>query len=163
MKRIGSNPQRPGNGASLNLVSRAQSPLASGTTPASAIRNAVEPLRLLPEQRAYDLMRLFFSDTGMMFPFIDEQHVLKAYTIFKDNRYSGITRSWLCLFNSIFAFATYISAKPDQPVSKNAAESEVFFNRALALSKNESLRFADVETGKILIFFPVLIVKLTRR
>lgn len=131
-------------------VSRLQSPDAPTVASAHLNTASVSPLVLPPECRAVHLMKLYFSDTGTMFPFINEKQVLASYYSFKRKQFSGMPRSLLCLFNAIFAFATYISAKPEQAVPKNAAESDVFFSRALALCSNNNQQSSDIETGGLL-------------
>ncbi|KAK4944001.1 hypothetical protein LTR10_016522 [Elasticomyces elasticus] len=132
------------------LVSRAVSPvttLLSETSPV-ATRHGINIRSLPPEDRALHLIRLFFSDTGMLFPYIHEEGVLRTYATARRNRFAGVSRSWLCLLNVIFAFATYISARPDQPAEKTAAESGIFIERAQALAAEIELKSASLETGK---------------
>lgn len=129
------------------LVSRAPSPMASMSEASPAARHPAN-LRALPsEARALHLMKLFFSDTGMLFPYIHEEEILRTYTRAKENHFAGVSRSWLCLLNVIFAFATYVSARPDLPAEKNATESEVFFERAQGLSAEIDMKSANVQTG----------------
>lgn len=119
----------------------------SETSP--AIRSQFVNIRSLPsESRALHLIRLFFSDTGMLFPYIHEQDIMRTYSAARRNKFTAVSRSWLCLVNVIFAFATYISARPEQPAEKNAAESEVFIERAQALSVDIDLKSANLESGE---------------
>lgn len=132
------------------LVSRAPSPittLLSETSPVAA-RQGVNVRSLPYEDRALHLIKLFFSDTGMLFPYIHEEGILRTYAAARRNRFAAVSRSWLCLLNTIFAFATYVSARPDQPAEKNAAESEIFIERAQALATEIELKSASLETGK---------------
>ena len=94
-------------------------------------------------------MWLYFSNTGTIFPFIDEQRILNAYTTARKHGFYGVSRSQLCILNLVFAFATFLNARPKQGASIKIAESESFYQRAhaLATSNNDSLRFADIETG----------------
>lgn len=140
--------QRSGQGGTQEPVSRLQSPGASAATPAHFNMASMSSLMLPPECRAVHLMKLYFSDTGTMFPFISEKQVLESYYASKRNQFSGINRSFLGLLNAIFAFATYISAKPEQEVPKSAAESEIFFGRALTLCANDNQQSSDIETGE---------------
>ncbi|KIV85748.1 hypothetical protein PV11_01410 [Exophiala sideris] len=135
------------------LVSRAVSPvttLLSETSPV-ATRHGINIRSLPPEDRALHLIRLFFSDTGMLFPYIHEEGILRTYATARRNRFAGVSRSWLCLLNVIFAFATYISARPDQPAEKNAAESGIFIERAQALAAEIELKSASLETVQCLL------------
>lgn len=130
------------------IVSRAVSPVTTLSETSPSARHSINVRSLPPEPRALHLIRLFFSDTGMLFPYIHEQAILRTYSAARKNGFTAVSRSWLCLLNVIFAFATYISARPDQSVWKNAAESKIFMERAQALSAELELKSANLETGK---------------
>jgi hypothetical protein len=131
------------------IVSRVASPVTTTLSETSPISRLHVNVRSLPtEARALHLIKLFFSDTGMLFPYIHEQDILRTYSAARRNRFTAVSRSWLCLVNVIFAFATYISARPDQSAEKNAAESEIFIERAQALSAEIEMKSASLETGK---------------
>ena len=130
-----------------SLVSRAGSPAVTMSETSPISRYAVTTRSLPSEARAVSLIMLFFSDTGMLFPYVHEGEILRSYAAAKENHFVSVSRSWLCLLNVIFAFATYISAHPEQPAEKNAADSEIFIERAQALSSEIELRTASIETG----------------
>lgn len=132
-----------------DIVSRAVSPMTTLPSETSPVARQSINIRSLPqENKALLLIRLFFADTGMLFPYIHEESVLRTYANARRNRLTAVSRSWLCLLNVIFAFATYISAKPDQTAEKNAAESDVFIERAQALASEIELKSARLETGE---------------
>ncbi|KAJ9615634.1 hypothetical protein H2200_001709 [Cladophialophora chaetospira] len=139
------------NGANQPIVSRVASPVATTFSETSPISRLHINVRSLPaEARALHLIQLFFSDTGMLFPYIHQQDILRTYSAARRNRFTAVSRSWLCLINVIFAFATYISANPNQSAEKNAAESEIFIERAQALSAEIEMKSASLETGDII-------------
>jgi hypothetical protein len=109
---------------------------------------AVDVYSLPPEEDMLHLIRLFFADTGMLFPYVHEGSLLQEFAVAKQNNFTSIRRSWLCLLNMILAFATCVSARPDLPVERNAAESDVFYKRAQALSGKMAFRTANVEIGE---------------
>ena len=151
MKAIGQSRQ-PGNGANQPIVSRVASPITTHFSETSPIARQHINIRSLPaENRALHLIKLFFSDTGMLFPYIHEQEIVRTYSAARRSRFTVVSRSWLCLINVIFAFATYISAKPDQSAEKNAAESEVFIERAQALAAEIDMKSASLETVQCLL------------
>ncbi|KAH0831548.1 hypothetical protein FOPE_00461 [Fonsecaea pedrosoi] len=140
------------SGLNQPIVSRVASPVTTTLSETSPIaKHHINIRSLPPEARALHLIRLFFSDTGMLFPYIHEQDILRTYSAARRNRFSAVSRSWLCLVNAIFAFATYISAKPDQSAEKNAAESEIFIERAQALSGEIEMKSASLETVQCLL------------
>lgn len=135
------------NAVNQPIVSRVASPITT-VSETSPMARHINVLSLPAEARALHLIKLFFSDTGMLFPYIHEQAILRTYSAARRNRFTAVSRSWLCLINVIFAFATYISARPDQSAEKNAAESEIFIGRAQALSAEiVELKSASLETG----------------
>ncbi|CAH0051631.1 unnamed protein product [Clonostachys solani] len=106
---------------------------------------------LPPEVDTLNLVRLFFKDTGMLFPYIHEQSVLDGVKAVKRDGFSSARRSWLCLLNMILAFVTCISAQPDQPVEQNAADSNVYFMRAQKLSGNLTFKNVNIEIVQYLL------------
>ncbi|OAL32981.1 hypothetical protein AYO22_00066 [Fonsecaea multimorphosa] len=151
LKAIGQS-RHSESGINQPIVSRVASPVTTTFSETSPIaRHHINIRSLPPEERALHLIRLFFSDTGMLFPYIHEQDILRTYSAARRNRFTAVSRSWLCLINAIFAFATYISAKPDQSAEKNAAESEIFIERAQALSAEIEMKSASLETVQCLL------------
>ena len=151
LKAIGQS-RNSENGINQPLVSRVASPITTTFSETSPIARQHINIRSLPaESRALLLIKLFFSDTGMLFPYIHEQDILRTYSAARRSRFTVVSRSWLCLVNVIFAFATYISAKPDQSAEKNAAESEIFIERAQALSAEIEMKSASLETVQCLL------------
>ncbi|KKO99889.1 hypothetical protein THAR02_07991 [Trichoderma harzianum] len=118
--------------------------IPSGRLPKSL--HTVNLSDLPKETIALRLIKLFFSDTGMIFPITDEETVLQAYysVINVDDRLTN--RSCVCLLNSIFAIATYISAKPDRSPIKNAEDSEAYCEKARAIWACTESNTAQLET-----------------
>jgi hypothetical protein len=129
-------------------ISRPASPIAGAQSLDQSLSAAVDVYSLPPEADMLHLIRLFFADTGMLFPYVHEGSLLQEFAVAKQNNFTSIRRSWLCLLNMILTFATCVSARPDLPVERNAVESDVFFKRAQALSGKMAFRTANVEIGK---------------
>lgn len=110
---------------------------------------AADMLALPPDTEVLHLIQLFFSDTGMLFPYIHKDSVLNTFAEARESNFASVRRSWLCLLNMILAFATCVSARPDLPVEQNAAASEVFCRRAQALAGNFAFKPANIEIGMI--------------
>ncbi|KAL7908084.1 fungal-specific transcription factor domain-containing protein [Trichoderma velutinum] len=132
-------------------ISRPASPIAGAQSLDYSLSAAVDVYSLPPEADMLHLIRLFFADTGMLFPYVHEGSLLEEFAAAKQNNFTSIRRSWLCLLNMILAFATCVSARPDLPVERNAAESDVFFKRAQALSGKMAFRTANVEIVQYLL------------
>ncbi|KAL7917029.1 fungal-specific transcription factor domain-containing protein [Trichoderma austrokoningii] len=132
-------------------ISRPASPIAGAQSFDQSLSAAADVYSLPPEADMLHLIRLFFADTGMLFPYVHEGSLLQEFAFAKQNNFTSIRRSWLCLLNMILAFATCVSARPDLPVERNAAESDVFFKRAQALSGKMAFRTANVEIVQYLL------------
>ncbi|RFU80733.1 transcriptional regulatory gal4 [Trichoderma arundinaceum] len=132
-------------------ISRPASPIAGAPSLDHSVSTAIDVYSLPPEADILHLIRLFFADTGMLFPYVHEGSLLEEFAVAKRNNFTSIRRSWLCLLNMILAFATCVSARPDLPVERNAAESDIFFKRAQALSGKMAFRTANVEIVQYLL------------
>ncbi|KAK5092502.1 hypothetical protein LTR70_005464 [Exophiala xenobiotica] len=135
------------------LVSRIPSPQPSAYAPTPATPANPSPCLLPSEPHGSSMIEHFFSDTGMLFPFVSKEYITRTYWAAKANQYRGVRRSWLSLLNMIFAFATFTSISDLQSMEKNIEESKVYFNRAQELLAASRLRLADLELGK----YPLLI------
>lgn len=101
-------------------------------------------LALPAERRILQLLHLFFSDTGMLFPYVHHEEIVSTYFTMKRARFVGVRRSWLCLLNIIFAFSTS-SLRPNQTPDDDPTEAAVFFDRACRLTKGFDRRRPTLE------------------
>uniref|UniRef100_A0A0B7JQX4 Xylanolytic transcriptional activator regulatory domain-containing protein n=1 Tax=Bionectria ochroleuca TaxID=29856 RepID=A0A0B7JQX4_BIOOC len=70
------------------------------------LENAVQANILPPEEETEKLIRSYFSNTGLLFPFIHEDTFLATYNRMRDQHYrANIRRTWLGLLNMIVAMA----------------------------------------------------------
>ena len=143
-----SNPAPKPSGADRSVlnISRPGSPPLNASS-----RTAIDVCALPPEEEILLLVDLFFSDTGMLFPYIHKDSLLQTWTTAKRSNFRSIRRSWLCLLNMIMAFATCISARQDLPVQVSAANAEIFFNRAYALAGNMAFTSGSLENVQFLL------------
>ncbi|KAL7780978.1 hypothetical protein V8C43DRAFT_328867 [Trichoderma afarasin] len=125
--------------------------IPSGYRPKSMFLQTADLYDLPNETTTLRLIKLFFSDTGMIFPITDEETILQTYysVINADDRL--INRSCVCLLNSMFAIATYISAKPNRSPIKNAEDSEAYCEKARAIWACTSSYTAQLETVQYLL------------
>lgn len=89
---------------------------------------------LPPTGHAIRLIKLFFKDTGLMFPYVYEQYVIRSYHAARGRNFTGVSRPFLALLNVIFAFSTYITGKPGDVATGCANDAQVFYSRARVLS-----------------------------
>lgn len=102
---------------------------------------------LPPDGETEDLIRQYFSNTGMLFPYIHEQSFLDTYWEMKQNKFrTSVRRTWLGLLNMMLAMVTCASGRDKG--HQAVMESEVFYTRAQELCKKQMLRGTTLEAGK---------------
>lgn len=104
---------------------------------------------LPPKSRIVQLVNLFFAEIGMLFPYIYKKNVLEGLTEMKLTHFYGVRRSWLCILNTIMAFATCLATVPNDSLDIAAAEADVFLQRALKLLPNITFKPANLEMRKL--------------
>jgi hypothetical protein len=102
---------------------------------------------LPPDSVTRDLLGLYFSNTGLLFPFIHEPSFFQEYDAMRSNTVPRVRRTWLGLLNIVLAMATSTSADPKKSPMVRRNESDVFYQRAYELCKKQMLRGANLETG----------------
>ena len=106
-------------------------------------RIPVDVLALPSESQAAGLLNLFFNETGMLFPFIQQNYVLMGYNFAKTRGFAGMRKSFLCLLNAIFAIAANLDEDPEM----NPHDAEIFYQRGNAVLSQIEPRMNNVETG----------------
>ncbi|KEF58356.1 uncharacterized protein A1O9_06282 [Exophiala aquamarina CBS 119918] len=135
-----------------NLISRPPSPSALAGEKSVSPPN-FERLNIfgLPHRsRVMQLVDRFFSSTGLIFPYISKKAVLVPYANINSSDSRNIRQSWLCLINTIMAFATVLSQSAER--RKDAmAEANLFLHRALKLLPDVAQQPANLETLQALL------------
>lgn len=130
---------------SIVTFTRPSSPPNTTSTLFAGSDASKDVLALPAEQRVLQLLQLFFSDTGMLFPYVHHEEIVSTYFTMKGSHFVGVRRSWLCLLNIIFAFSTSSSLRPNQPADDDPTEAAVFFDRACRLTKGFDRRRPTLE------------------
>ena len=102
---------------------------------------------LPPDSVTRELLGLYFSNTGLLFPFIHEPSFFQEYNAMRSDTVPHVRRTWLGLLNIVLAMATSTSADPQISPMVRRKESDVFYERAYELCKKQMLRGANLETG----------------
>jgi hypothetical protein len=97
-----------------------------------------------------NLIARYFGDTGLLFPYIHEQTFLNTYNEIKVNGFTKIRRAWLGLLNMIMAMATSTTIVNGLSAEKRARESDVYYQRAMGLCKEQIMRGTSLEIGKFI-------------
>ena len=103
---------------------------------------------LPPDDVTRELLGLYFSNTGLLFPFIHETSFLQEYDALRRNAVPHVRRTWLGLLNMVLAMASSTSVDPKKSPIVRRKESDAFYQRAYELCKRQMLRGANLETGK---------------
>lgn len=91
-------------------------------------------------------MDTFFTGFGTMFPYIYKNNLLDRIADLDSWTSKGAPRSWLCLMNTIMAFATTDATSTQGWQDRGQADK--FIQRALKLLPDVSLQRPNLETGK---------------
>jgi hypothetical protein len=104
---------------------------------------------LPPDEVMQRLIRAYFDNTGLLFPYIHEQEFLDTYERFRASGFRGnVRRTWLGLLNMILAMATCTSCWEDSGSETTFEESDVYYRRAQELCHTQMFRGTTLETGK---------------
>jgi hypothetical protein len=111
-------------------------------------KHQVNIYALPPEEETLDLVRRYFSDTGLLFPYLHEESFLEIYQTMKRTNFTKIRKTWLGLLNMVLAFATSTTVSCDLSAEKRVEISDVYYQRALGLCDKQIWRGTSVELGE---------------
>ncbi|KAK2754337.1 C6 transcription factor [Colletotrichum kahawae] len=131
-------------------VSRSQSPIGDSYD-YRKLETPAEAIRLPPEPELTRLIRQFFSDTGLLFPYVHEDSFWKNYTQFRAAGLKNARHSWLSLLNMILAMATSTASADGLGLNDRQAISEVYYRRAKVLSMSQMGATANVEAVQVMV------------
>ncbi|KAF4335206.1 hypothetical protein FBEOM_10950 [Fusarium beomiforme] len=107
---------------------------------------------LPPDEVMQRLIRAYFDNTGLLFPYIHEQDFLDTYQRFRASGFKGdVRRTWLGLLNMILAMATCTSCWEDSGSEAHFEESDVYYRRAQDLCQTQMFRGTTLETVQYLL------------
>jgi len=140
--RLASSNEVDGNAAlAINITDAA--------SPADAIASSLQPSLLPPDDEIQTLLRAYFSNTGLLFPFLHEPTFLETYQRMRRDRFRvNVSRTWLGLLNMMLAMAVCTASPPRSGIADNRTErSRIFYYRARGLCKKHMVRVTTLETG----------------
>lgn len=100
---------------------------------------------LPPPQETLKLVQKYFSDTGLLFPYIYPPTFLETLQYALEDNLRKIRRTWLGLLNMMLAM---VKLTDEKPAETRIAEANMFYQRALGLCGNEMLRGTTTEVGE---------------
>jgi hypothetical protein len=111
-------------------------------------RTTVNIYALPSEERASTLIKEYFQKTGRLLPFVHERSFHETYFQLKQNNFTLARRTWLGLLNIIFAMATTLLIDGGS-AEERVEESEVYYQRAVALCDKEAKCNSSLELGAL--------------
>ena len=106
-----------------------------------------------------DLLARYFSNTGLLFPYVHERSFMVTFDQASKDGFKGVKRTWLGLLNMIFAHAVIheqdASIAPGHEMmsaTKRTRESEVYYNRASGLCSQQIANGMgiSIDVGKLI-------------
>jgi hypothetical protein len=117
--------------------------MGSNSIPAST-----EPFILPPETETMQMIEIYFSTTGELFPYIDKEAFLQQYDQLASSNIRTVRRSWLGLLNMILAMSTRASYDSASSAIERTAMSDIFFRRTMALCEKQIRHGTSLEVGE---------------
>ncbi|KAJ4258405.1 hypothetical protein NW757_002971 [Fusarium falciforme] len=107
---------------------------------------------LPPDHEMQRLIRAYFSNTGLLFPYIHEEAFLDTYERFRTSGFrTNVRRTWLGLLNMIFAMATCTSCWEESGSDYRFEQSDVYYRRARELCQTQMFRGTTLEIVQYLL------------
>ncbi|XRM46491.1 hypothetical protein ABZX51_009523 [Aspergillus tubingensis] len=106
---------------------------------------------LPPSAEMFRLITQYFTDTGLMFPYIHPPTFLETYDTMLRQNFTRVRRTWLGLLNMVLAMAIITTTPGGAPANVRMAESDVFYQRSLKLCGKEILRGTTLEVVQYLL------------
>ncbi|KAF6805726.1 fungal specific transcription factor domain-containing protein [Colletotrichum sojae] len=131
-------------------VSRSETPV-DDSFDSRRLETTIEACRLPPEPEVSRLVRRYFTDTGLLFPYVHEDSFWKSYAQFRPTGLHNARHSWLALLNMILAMSTSTDNADGLGLADRQAISEVYYNRAKALSMGQIMHGASVEGVQVML------------
>ncbi|KAF4990011.1 hypothetical protein FDECE_14526 [Fusarium decemcellulare] len=131
---------------------------SSNTLPASSpspTRNHIHNISaniLPPDSEVQRLIRAYFSNTGLLYPYIYEKDFLDTYERLRAGDFrSNVRRTWLGLLNMILAMATCTSCWENSGNDYRFEQSDMYYRRARELCPAQIFRGTTLETVQYLL------------
>ena len=101
---------------------------------------------LPPDQETLALIDQYFSNTGLLFPYLHEETFRETYAQLKHDN-AATRRTWLGVLNMVLAMATHTTVL-QMGQAERQRQSEAFYRRANGLCAEHVMNGASVEIGK---------------
>jgi hypothetical protein len=99
------------------------------------------------EEKARQLLAQYFSDTGLLFPYLHKGMFMKTYDEMQKKIITRVRRTWLGLLNIVMALATSTAVENGLNAEQRSLESDIYYQRAVVLCKEQIMRGTSLEVG----------------
>ncbi|KAJ5355472.1 uncharacterized protein N7496_012684 [Penicillium cataractarum] len=114
-------------------------------------RSKINMFALPPQSETLALIQRYFSETGLLFPYIYPPAFLETYHQTTRENFTKVRRTWLGLLNMVLAMATITAMPGGARADARISESDVFYQRGLGLCGSEILRGTTLEVVQYLL------------
>jgi hypothetical protein len=101
------------------------------------------------DTKARQLLAQYFSDTGLLFPYLHKETFMKTYDEMQKKNIRTVKRTWLGLLNIVMALATSTAVGSGLNSEQRTLESDIYYQRAAALCKEQIMRGTSLEVGRL--------------
>ncbi|KAJ5787283.1 hypothetical protein N7457_002273 [Penicillium paradoxum] len=136
----------------------AEGGFVNASRPSSPVRRIGQekpaPVRIFalpPQEKTLELIQRYFSNTGLLFPYIYPPVFLETYHQMARENFSRVRRTWLGLLNMVLAMATITAVPGSASADARIEGSDVFYQRGLGLCGSEILRGTTLEVVQYLL------------
>ncbi|KAH7169928.1 c6 zinc finger domain-containing protein [Dactylonectria macrodidyma] len=113
---------------------------------------AVEMNVIPPDHETRKLILYYFSNTGLLFPFIHQESFMETYERMRQQNFrTDVRRTWLGLLNMMLAMAVSTTGCAEDATEYNSQQSDIYYRRARELCKTQMLRGTTLETVQYLL------------
>ncbi|USP74127.1 hypothetical protein yc1106_01401 [Curvularia clavata] len=133
--------------------SRPPSPISVHANHSDTVSIGAEPFILPPQRETLYLIELYFSTTGILFPYIEKEGFLQTYRQLNSTNIVSVRRPWLGLLNIVLAMATSVNTGYDVTLSarERTSKSDVYFRRAFMVCDRQIRHGTSVEIVQLLL------------
>ncbi len=100
------------------------------------------------DAKARQLLAQYFSDTGLLFPYLHKETFMKTYDEMQKKKITKVRRTWLGLLNIVMALATSTAVESGPNAEQKSLESDIYYQRAVVLCKEQIMRGTSMEVGR---------------
>ena len=105
-----------------------------------------------PRAETLALVKTYFSNSGLLFPYIHEETFLETYEIMERDNFHGVRRTWLGLFHMVLALARSTTVDTDFDAGERMLLSETYYQRARGICGEQMMRGTSLEVGTCPLF-----------